>query len=80
PQGQSDQIIAGGKATINGGTVKVLAGAGNYAPQPQYTIVTADLAAGGIIGTFNGVTSNLAFLDPSLSYDPDHVYLTMTRN
>jgi len=80
PQGQSDQIIAGGKATINGGTVKVLAGAGNYAPQTQYTIVTADLAAGGVIGTFNGVTSNLAFLDPSLSYDPDHVYLTMTRN
>ena len=79
-QGDSDKIIASGKATINGGTVKVLAGAGNNAPQTQYTIVTADLASGGVVGTFNSVTSNLAFLDPSLSYDANNVYLTMTRN
>lgn len=51
---------------------------GNYAPQTQYTIVHAD---GGRAGTFTeGVTSNLAFLDPSLTYDVNNVYLTMTRN
>ncbi|MFC6447739.1 autotransporter domain-containing protein [Shinella zoogloeoides] len=76
--GQTDLINASGTATINGGSVQVLAGAGNYAPQTQYTILTA---AGGRTGTFTGgVTSNLAFLDPSLSYDANNVYLTMTRN
>ena len=76
--GQTDLIKASGTATINGGSVQVLAGSGNYAPQTQYTILTA---TGGRTGTFTeGVTSNLAFLDPSLSYDANNVYLTMTRN
>ena len=75
--GQADKIVATGTATINGGTVKVLAGAGNYAPATTYTILTAN---GGRTGTFGGVTSNLAFLDPTLSYDPNNVYLKLTRN
>ncbi|WP_371424229.1 autotransporter domain-containing protein [Tardiphaga sp.] len=76
--GQSDRIVATGTATINGGSVKALAGTGNYAPATTYTILTAN---GGRTGTFTGgVTSNLAFLDPSLSYDAYNVYLTMTRN
>ncbi|QEL26192.1 autotransporter outer membrane beta-barrel domain-containing protein [Bosea sp. F3-2] len=75
--GQSDKIVASGTATIAGSSVKVLANMGNYAPQTQYTILTAN---GGRSGTFSGVTSNLAFLDPSLSYDANNVYLTLTRN
>ena len=75
--GQSDKIVATGTATLNGGSVQVLAGQGNYLPSTTYTILTA---AGGRTGTFSGVTSNLAFLAPSLSYDPDNVYLTLTRN
>jgi outer membrane autotransporter protein len=74
--GQSDKIIASGTATINGGSVKVLAEDGDYAPSTTYTI----LEAGTLTGTFDGVTSNLAFLDPSLSYDLNNVYLTMARN
>lgn len=76
--GQSDKILASGAATINGGSVQVLAGVGNYSPATTYTILTA---GGGRTGNFTGgVTSNLAFLDPSLSYDTNNVYLTMTRN
>ena len=76
--GQSDLVRASGTAAINGGSVQVLAGSGNYAPAATYTILTA---SGGRTGTFTGgVTSNLAFLDPSLSYDANNVRLTMTRN
>ncbi|WP_181257250.1 autotransporter domain-containing protein [Pseudaminobacter soli (ex Li et al. 2025)] len=76
--GDSDRIVATGSAALNGGSVRVLAGKGNYAASTQYMILSAD---GGVTGTFEeGVTSNLAFLDPSLSYDDNNVYLTMTRN
>lgn len=75
--GQADRYVTTGTVTINGGTVQVLAGAENYAPSTTYTIVTGN---GGRIGAFNGATSNLAFLDPSLSYDANNVYLTMIRN
>ncbi|AYV48185.1 hypothetical protein C1707_19025 [Caulobacter flavus] len=77
--GQSDRIVASGAATIQGGTVKVLAGAGTYKPQTSYLILHADggIAAGG---KFDGVTSNLAFLDPSLSYSGGDVYLRLRRN
>src|SRR5262249_38714796 len=34
----------------------------------------------GVTGTFGGVTSNFIFLTPSLSYDTNHVYLTLTQN
>jgi len=77
--GQKDAILATGTATISGGTVAVLAGMGNYAPATTYKILAAQ---GGLTANsaFSGVTSNLAFLDPSLSYDANNVWLTMTRN
>ncbi|HEV2509259.1 autotransporter domain-containing protein [Bosea sp. (in: a-proteobacteria)] len=75
--GQSDRIVASGSASITGGTVQVLAENGNYAAATSYTILTA---SGGVSGTFTSVTSNLAFLTPSLAYDSQNVTLTMTRN
>ncbi|MCP4565836.1 MAG: autotransporter domain-containing protein [Bosea sp.] len=75
--GQSDRIVASGSATLSGGTVQVLAENGNYAASTSYTILTA---SGGVSGTFSTVTSNLAFLTPSLSYGGTSVTLTMTRN
>ena len=37
-------------------------------------------ASGGVSGQFTSVTSNLAFLTPSLAYDNQNVALTMMRN
>lgn len=77
-EGQSDLVDVSGSAYLDGGAVRVIAGTGNYAAATRYTILTAD---GGVNGTYTrGVASNLAFLDPSLSYDDNNVYLTMTRN
>jgi outer membrane autotransporter protein len=75
--GQSDRLAATGTATIQGGTVRVLAQNGTYAPRTGYTILSA---AGGVSGTFAGVSSNLAFLTPTLRYQPAQVDLTLTRN
>src|SRR5262249_55724637 len=45
--------------------------------QTRYTILTA---SGGVDGQVTDVTSNLAFLTPLLSYDPNNVFLTLIRN
>ncbi|HOI73282.1 MAG TPA: autotransporter domain-containing protein [Syntrophales bacterium] len=74
--GRSDRLVVTGTATLNGGTVSVLAGSGQYFMNTTYTILTA----GTVLGTFDSVTSNLAFLTPSLSYDAANVYLLLTRN
>jgi len=76
PAGQSDRIAATGAASL-GGDVKVLAGTGNYDASTKYTILTA---GGGRTGAFDTVASDMAFLSPSLSYDANAAYLTLTRN
>ncbi|MFJ3044351.1 autotransporter domain-containing protein [Herbaspirillum chlorophenolicum] len=73
--GQVDQIKAG-NATINGGTVEVRADRGNYNRHTNYAIVQADTRN----GTFANVTSNLAFLTPTLNYTDKQVVLTLSRN
>lgn len=75
--GQSDKVVATGQAMIQGGTVQVLAQQGTYAPSTSYTILSAQA---GINGTFAGVSSNLAFLTPSLGYSGNSVTLTMNVN
>ena len=75
--GQSDKIIVGGTATLSGGSVQVLAQNGTYARQTRYTILSA---SSGLSGTFSGVTSNFAFLTPSLTYDANNVFLTLFQS
>ncbi|NYT69405.1 autotransporter domain-containing protein [Pusillimonas noertemannii] len=75
--GNSDKILATGRALLNGGTVQVLAEAGDYKPYTSYLILDA---GGGVSGRFENATSNFAFLSPSLAYAPNTVTLALTRN
>ncbi len=78
--GQNDRLNvsgAAGTATLQGGTVQVLAQPGIYGNSTRYTIVNA---TGGVSGAYSSVTSNFAFLTPSLSYDANNVYLTLALN
>lgn len=77
PDGQVDSLNVGGTAYL-AGTVRTLAANGAWQPETQFTILSA---GGGLAGTrFDTVTSNLAFLTPSLSYDANNVTLTLARN
>ncbi len=77
PDGASDRIVASGRAVLSGGTVTVAKGPGAFTPGTRYTILTA---AGGVSGSFAGLSQSLPFLDLSLSYDPGTVYLDIARN
>ena len=72
----ADLIHATGTATL-AGRVLHIGFDGAYAPTSTYTILTAD---GGIAGTFDGVSSTLAFLDPTLAYSANAVSLQLVRN
>lgn len=71
--GQHSSVQVGGKATLAGSVVHVGAN-GSYAPSTTYTILTAD---GGVQGRFGKVSSNLAFLNPTLAYDDHRVDLVI---
>ncbi|WP_425104885.1 autotransporter domain-containing protein [Ancylobacter sp.] len=78
PGHMSDLITAGGSATIAADSQVAIVGArGSYANSRTFTLLSA---AGGLTGTFSGATSNLAFLDPLLSYSSTSVYVTLVRN
>ena len=73
--GTADKLAVGQVAALNG-SVRVLAG-GSFQPTTRYTILTA---AGGLGGTtFGSFSTDLAFLTPSLSYDANNVFLTLTN-
>jgi fibronectin-binding autotransporter adhesin len=73
----SDSVSASGNITISGGTVEVLADGTAYSPLTRYAILNA---GGTLGGTFAGVSSNLAFLDPALEYSANEVDLVLRRN
>lgn len=77
PDGRHDAVAVGGKATL-AGDVQALAEAGDWQASTQYRFLTA---TGGLGGTrFDQVSSNFAFLTPTLSYDASSVTLTLERN
>jgi len=80
--GQSDLVIVNGTVDLTGATLRVLADAGNYSLATDYLIIDND-SNDAVTGTFGPVTSNLAFLTPTVVYDGgdgNDVVLTLTRN
>jgi outer membrane autotransporter protein len=78
PRGkQSDLIKVTGSATLNGGTVAHIGMTGTYDPAVTYTILSAQH---GVNGSFDAVTSDFAFLNPTLGYNGNDVTLSLIRN
>ncbi|AEQ50975.1 autotransporter outer membrane beta-barrel domain-containing protein [Pelagibacterium halotolerans] len=77
--GASDLIDASGTATINGGTVNVVAFP-DFALGTTYTILTA---AGGIdgVGAFDSAIygSDSIFITPTLTYDANNAFVTLAQ-
>ena len=74
--GSSAPVQVGGTANLNGATLAVNPGSGTYPWQSHYTV----LQATQVNGTFGKVSSDYAFLTPTLAYTPTQVGLTYTRN
>nr|WP_240980547.1 autotransporter-associated beta strand repeat-containing protein [Ramlibacter agri] len=74
--GASDRVntVGAGSITLHGGTVSVLAGGAGYQRNTTYTILSS---AGTTTGRFDSVTSNLAFLTPTLVYQDNAVLLNL---
>jgi autotransporter-associated beta strand protein/YVTN family beta-propeller protein len=74
--GESGKVAVTGTANLDG-TVQVKAdSSGTWNETTDYEI----LSATAVNGTFDSVSSDLAFLDPTLSYEANKVNLTLTRN
>ncbi len=72
---QSDLLNVAGTATIGAGSsLLVVPQTGIYAARTSYTLLNA---TGGINGAYASVASALPFLQPSLSYDANNVYLSL---
>src|SRR5690606_9258620 len=75
--GQSDKVQVLETARLAGQVLAQVQG-GNWQPHTRYTLLQADQGLGGT--RFEGATSSLPFLEPELSYDAQHVYLSLVRN
>lgn len=72
--GLSDHLSIAGTATLDGGTVRILAldPETDYTDGEEFTILTA---GGGVNGTFTGIQENSAFLDFALGYDANTAFV-----
>jgi len=77
----SDFIDVGGSATIDSGAQVELVRQGQASIDTRHILVTA---AGGVNGTYGGLTGSLytdsPFVDFELAYDPTNVYLDIDRS
>lgn len=71
--GQADKLNAQNTAQLNGGTVRVSASPDHVLDQ-AYSIL---FARAGVTGTFDKVTTSIAFVKPVLTYGLNDVFLTL---
>jgi uncharacterized protein with beta-barrel porin domain len=74
--GRSDLVRVGGRATLKGGTVKVIP-LEEPGISTEYSILTAGK---GVSGELDSAYSTWSILDPYLQYEPERVLLTVIRN
>lgn len=72
--GATDLIDVGNDAFINGGLIAVSSIDGTYKFKSPYTILTA---GGARSGFYSGAAAPSLLMQPSLTYDAQHVYLTL---
>jgi outer membrane autotransporter protein len=80
--GQGDRVIVTGTVNLSGAVLRVLAENGNYRPRTEYIIVDND-GNDAVQGEFAEITTNFAFLTPSVVYDGgtgNDVVLTLLRS
>ena len=80
--GQGDQVKVNGTVNLTGSVLRVLAENGSYNPSTSYVIVDND-DVDPVTGMFSTVTTNLAFLTPTVVYNGgtgNDVVLTLVRN
>ncbi len=75
--GSHSPLLADGHVALDGARLDVRASAGTYPNTRHYQVIQA---ADGVSGRFASVTSNFAFLTPTLRYEADSVELDLTRN
>lgn len=72
-----DLLDVTGTLDLAGGTVVHRESAATFEPFSRYAIASAD---GGVFGEFDAVQSELAFMNPELSYTENEVWLDLLRN
>jgi autotransporter-associated beta strand protein len=75
--GRNSRVNATGAVNM-AGSVSVLAGSGNYLANTQYTVLSA--GNGLKVAGPTAITTDLAFLTPTVSSDANNLYVTLTRN
>lgn len=75
--GHSDKIVVTGAAALDG---TVYVSGAQASGMADYTAPYEFLTAASTTGTFAGVTTDLAFLNPTLTYDTDSAFVTLARN
>ncbi|WP_010487753.1 autotransporter family protein [Pseudomonas sp. S9] len=75
--GSHTPVQVNGSAQVNGAKLDVRAGSGDYPKQSSYSVINA---TEGVTGEFASVSSNFAFLTPTLSYTANSVELELQRN
>ncbi|MEM7398572.1 MAG: autotransporter domain-containing protein, partial [Pseudomonadota bacterium] len=80
--GNSDKTIVFGTVNLASSSLNVLAETGSYNQSTEYIIIEND-GTDAVAGTFASISTDLAFLTPSVIYDGDtgnDVVLTLERN